>query len=114
LSAAYLDQVGVTDTRDFSDAVWYVNIVVKDAATTSVTVKVSWFEDAGTNAAPQSTEAILAGEATGSVYEYVFAITGTGMIPAIPLPVIGVNTQVSVKVNAGTTTTAYVRVWRKS
>lgn len=111
----YFYQSGVTDTRDYDTAVWYVTVAAKGTAT-SVTVKISWLED-GTNLGPQGTEDILSGASTLSVYEATYNIaseTAPFNIPVIPLNVIGPNAKIAIKADVGITTQVYARVWRKA
>jgi len=112
----YVAQSGVTDVRDYSRAVWYVTCTNKGTAT-KLTVTLEWFEDAGTNNAPQGAELITAGAAVLDVYEAGYDISGLAApfnLPPIALDVIGPNARLSVKADIGSTTEVYARVWRKA
>ena len=111
----YEAQAGFTSTRDYRDCAWHVTIPNKGTAT-KVTVKVEWSEDSA-NLSQQGSEIIAAGVSTLSdfVQEYdVTNLTAPFNLPALLLPTAAPNAKVSVKADIGTTTTVYVRAWRKA
>ena len=111
----YEAQAGFTPTRDFRDCAWHVTIPNKGTAT-KVTVKVEWSEDSS-NLSQQGSELIAAGVSVLSAFvqEYdVSALVAPFNLPALLLPTTAPNAKVSVKADIGTTTTVYVRAWRKA
>jgi len=107
----YVAQPGLTDALNYRQVTWYPFISAIGTAT-KITVKIEWSEDA-TNLAQQGFEAIAADVATISpgIWEYAAV---AGALEPIPLPVIAPNAKVSIKADAGTTTTCYVRVARQA
>lgn len=107
-------QSGFTDTRDYTDAVWFVTIDTVSTAT-RIDVRVEWSEDAA-NLGQQGTENITNGTAELNSYEAQYDISGLSApfnLPPISLPVAAPNAKVSIKGNAGSPE-GYVRVWRKA
>jgi hypothetical protein len=107
----YYAQTGFSDVRDYRQASWYVTVAAIGTAT-KITVKIEWSE--ATNLAQQGAEAVSAGTVTVSSAEFEFAVSGTGTIPVLPLPVIAPNVKISVKADIGTTTTCYARLARQA
>ena len=112
----YVVQTGTTDTRDYSNCVWFVETVTQGSAT-KLTVKVEWLHNAlPTDRNPQGSESISGGLSTLSVYEAEYTLVADEGLPAISLPVAGPYAMVSIKADltAGTNPEVIVRAWRKA
>ncbi len=110
----YVNQSGYTSTYGYRQATWFPVITTLDPATSKISVKIEWTQDAGVIFGPQGTESISSGTIPVSSAVWEYTVSGTGGLEPIPLPVIAPGARVSIKADAGTTTACYVNITRQA